>query len=66
MQLEKVQYTAKAYTTGAFGLLDTVGECVPGTRKMTRIERDAALEMEDGPPKSVCRGGLQTAVSCVG
>jgi hypothetical protein len=47
------------------GQLDTVGESVPGTRKM-RIERDAALEMEAGPPKSACRSRLQTAVSCVG
>ena len=27
-------------------------------------KRDAVLEMEEGPPKSVCRNWLQTAVSC--
>ena len=29
-------------------------------------ERDAVLEMEEGPPKPVCRSRLQTTISCVG
>jgi hypothetical protein len=30
------------------------------------IKRDAALEMEAGPPEPACRSRLQTAVSCGG
>ena len=28
------------------------------------LERHAVLEMEEGPPRSACRSGPQTAVSC--
>ena len=48
------------------------GVCVTKSRRRYRGRSDrtelklAASEMEVGPPESLCRGRLQTAVSCVG
>jgi hypothetical protein len=48
------------------------GACVTKSRRRYRGRSDrtelklAASEMEVGPPESLCRGRLQTAVSCVG
>src|SRR5215831_4140738 len=41
-----------------------LAKCVKNARD--HIKRDAALEMEAGPPKSACRSRLQTTISCVG
>jgi len=38
--------------------------CVKNARD--HIKRDAALEMEAGPPKPVGGSRLQTTISCVG
>ena len=38
--------------------------CVKNARD--HIKRDAALEMEAGPPEPACRSRLQTTISCVG
>jgi len=41
-----------------------LAKCVENARD--HIKRDAALEMEAGPPKPACRSRLQTTISCVG
>ena len=41
-----------------------LAKCVKNARD--HINRDAALEMEAGPPKPACRSMLQTTISCVG
>jgi hypothetical protein len=49
---------------GSYALLILLAKCVKNARD--HIKRDAALEMEAGPPKPACRRRLQTTISCVG
>jgi transposase InsO family protein len=41
-------------------------EVVCCERRIFRRSGDALSEMEEDPPESACRGGLQTATSCWG
>jgi hypothetical protein len=45
------------------GIRILLAKCVKNVRD--HINRDAALEMEAGPPKPACRSRLQTTISCV-